>query len=83
MRLKDRDRLLVGVIYRSPSSTDEDNRKLLSVISEAVNMKTSHLLIFGDFNYPGINWDTQTTAAPGYEQAVSYTHLTLPTILRV
>ena len=70
--LKDNDKLLVGVVYRSPASTYNDNNKLLNVLTEAVHMKTSHVLIFGDFNYTGIDWDTQTSVASVNEQECLY-----------
>ena len=50
--------LLVGVVYRAPSSSNINNQKLLSIIGrlyELVNYFT-HLLIMGDFNFPTINW---------------------------
>ena len=45
--------LLVGVCYRSPSSTTEENMLLTKVIETAAN---NCALIFGDFNYPSIDW---------------------------
>ena len=29
--------------------------------TEMVNLKHSHVMIMGDFNYPDINWDTSTS----------------------
>ena len=46
--------LLVGVCYRSPSSTTEDNMQLTKVIETAAN---NCALIFGYFNYPSIDWE--------------------------
>ena len=51
LKLKDSDKLLIGVVYRSPASTYSDNKKLLTLLTEAVHMNTSHILISGDFNY--------------------------------
>jgi len=53
-------------------------------------MKTSHVLIFGDFNYPGIDWDTQTSVASVNEQefldyfrvSFLWQHVTQPTRFR-
>jgi hypothetical protein len=56
--LANADRLIVGVVYRSPSSGDIDNQNLNASIREAVDMKCSHVLVLGDFNYPEINWST-------------------------
>jgi hypothetical protein len=54
--------LLVGVCYRSPSSSDLNNDHLLQMVKRArefidrQNTKT-HLLLMGDFNYPQIDFD--------------------------
>ena len=47
-------------VYRSPSSTTENNINLNSLISEFSKLN-GHLLILGDFNYPTINWATLGT----------------------
>lgn len=55
--LKDKDRLLIGCIYRSPNGNDivdSDTRELLVKASETQN---THILIMGDFNYPEITWE--------------------------
>lgn len=70
IRINDKERLLVGVVYRSPSSTAEDNRKLISLINEMACMKHKSLLIMGDFNYPDIDWATLT--ADEGKQAVEF-----------
>jgi Endonuclease-reverse transcriptase len=54
--LKNHDKLLIGVFYRSPSSTDLDNTNLFTMITEMVNKQFSHLMIMGDFNLSGIDW---------------------------
>ena len=46
--------LLVEVCYRSSSSTMEENMQLTKVIETAAN---NCALIFGDFNYPSIDWE--------------------------
>jgi len=70
IRINNKERLLVGVVYRSPSSTEEDNRKLISLINEMACMKHKSLLIMGDFNYPDIDWATLT--ADEGRQAVEF-----------
>ena len=51
------DKLLVGVLYRTPSSSIDNNQSLLSIISNLhETVPFSHLLIMGDFNFPSINW---------------------------
>jgi hypothetical protein len=62
IKLNQTDRLLVGLVYRSPSNrTSEYNDKLCSLISEANSKGYSHILIMGDFNYPYIVWENWNT----------------------
>ena len=52
--------LLCGCIYRSKNDKDEminSLEELEKVLSAAVEMKKSHLIIAGDFNLKGINWE--------------------------
>ena len=42
-------------MYRSPSSTDENNDAINNLISEICNQHVGNNLIFGDFNYH-IDW---------------------------
>jgi hypothetical protein len=46
---------LIGVIYRSPNSTAENNTKLLEMLNEVAKSFQS-VVIMGDFNYPGLKW---------------------------
>ena len=63
IRLNNHDSLLVGLIYRSPSCQDEEgNSRLRELISEATSKGHTHLLLMGDFNYPGIDWDKWITS---------------------
>jgi len=54
------DTLLVGVIYHSPSSNDEQCLQLNSVLQQMITKCYSHVMIMGDFNYPDINWESQS-----------------------
>ena len=50
------DVLLVGLIYRSPNSTVENNEKIPQAICNLYSLqKFSHLLLVGDFNLPDID----------------------------
>ena len=49
--------ILVGVIYRSPSSSTDNDTRLMDLITEAIRNCKPHLLIMGDFNFPDINWE--------------------------
>ena len=52
---------LVGAIYRSDSGTNENNENLLNLLKEINEMKQSHKLIVGDFNYKDIDWESWST----------------------
>jgi len=53
----EKTKLLIGVCYRSPTSSDVNNNRLLSVLDRAVRevdcagTKKMHLLLMGDFNF--------------------------------
>ena len=55
------DKLLDTSVYRSPSSNRDECDKLDNLFREISNKQYSHILIMGDFNYPGINWTNLTT----------------------
>ena len=57
-------KLLVGLIYRSPSSSCLNNDALLNLIEAATEIiDISHVLIMGDINYPEIDFATNTVNA--------------------
>ena len=47
---------LIGCVYRSPSSTQENNVKLLQLLDNANLLNFDTILITGDFNYKEIDW---------------------------
>ena len=53
------DRLLVGVIYRSPNSPPDNNANLSSLIRGLDDIRKAHhrIPLVGDFNYPEIDWN--------------------------
>ena len=55
------ERFVLCCIYRSDSGSDDNNNQLNELIKEITNLKSSHLLITGDFNYRDINWPSLTT----------------------
>ena len=59
---QDKDCLLVGTVYRSPS-TAENDALVNGLLSHTCCMLEgrSHILIVGDFNHPEINWTTEST----------------------
>jgi len=68
IKLNQNDKLLVGIIYRSPSvKTFEYNNELCTLLTEAIKKGFSHILIMGDFNYPEINWESWNTKSDNTE----------------
>ena len=59
--LKRKDKLLLAFIYRSPSSDDVNNGNLNISLKKLCNMSYSHLLLFGDMNFPHIDWNNIST----------------------
>lgn len=87
------NQLLVGIVYRSPSSDDNMNNQFNCMITEAVARKTSHILLIGDCNYPEIIWsDHSSTATDGHpshdflssiQDCFLYQHIDQPTRFRL
>ena len=50
--------MLVSCMYRSPSSTTENNLSLVEAIKEIDKTQTPLKIIVGDFNYPRLDWNT-------------------------
>ena len=81
------DTMLVGVIYRSPGSSEANNENLNQTITEAVGLNHSHFLLMGDFNYPHIKWDSESTESNTVEDKFIenirdnflFQHITMPT----
>lgn len=64
------NRYLFGGIYRSPNSSGENTMRLLSLLDSLSKEKYTHKIILGDFNFPGINWESWTTA--GSEEHIEF-----------
>ena len=64
VRLLGNDTLLIGCIYRSPSSGMESNNQLSQLLDLVASSRPSHLLIAGDFNAPEVDWTAEVPRAP-------------------
>jgi len=51
--------ILVGCIYRSPNSSDENNSQLSQLLKAANTNKYTNVLILSDFNFPHVNWELE------------------------
>ncbi|XP_076454798.1 uncharacterized protein LOC143289637 [Babylonia areolata] len=58
-KLEDREELVIGLVYRSPNSSEENNDSLNKLLISVAEGKPSHLLVLGDFNFPEIDWDRE------------------------
>ncbi len=54
-------KLLVCCIYRSDSGSEGNNSDLLSLIKKLSSNNFDKLIIVGDFNLPGIDWESWTS----------------------
>ena len=62
VKLNNEDKLLIGLVYRSPNRNNDKNNMLQKQLSEAYNNNYPHILIMGDFNIPNIdleNWHSE------------------------
>ena len=75
INLNNNDKLLVGLIYRSPSEKDkEKNAKLNSLIQEACSKGYTHILMMGDFNYPDIDWNNYNSKGDRIDSSDGVAH---------
>ena len=63
LKLCGSDSLLIGCIYRSPSSDTKRSTECLCEILQKVTTSDSHLLICGDFNYSNIKWSSDSVSS--------------------
>ena len=57
-------------IYRSPNSVRDNTEQLNKLIQEIGDLKVSHKLLMGDFNYRDIDWINWSV--PGSETSPEY-----------
>jgi len=67
IKLQGRDKLLVGAIYRSPNSPQENNDAMMRHLKTSVERREfTHFVITGDFNLKSVDWETWSTVANDY-----------------
>ena len=81
--------IFIVTIYRSPSSTTENNTQLINLLYEKDNNKNQNKIIVGDFNIPNIDWlckGNETGYAEEFvyciENCYPHQHVTNPTRAR-
>ena len=55
--LADNDTLLCACMYRRGETDEKNNDTLRNILLELSSKQYSHLLVLGDFNFNGINWE--------------------------
>ena len=63
IKINKKDTLLFALLYRNGDFTDwhiENNNKFYSVVKHIASLKYSHIVLMGDMNFRGINWETIT-----------------------
>ena len=54
----DASKLLIGTIYRSPNSDPNNDAELFAFINTVSSLNNMQLILVGDFNFPGIDWNS-------------------------
>ena len=57
------EKILLGCIYRSPSSSVENNESLNKLLDQLPSVQHDHLVIVGDFNFKEIDWENKIVKA--------------------
>ena len=71
VKLENKARILVGCMYRSPSSSEDNNNHFMNQIIKASDVANQNrILIMGDFNINDINWEENE--AEGAIEALPY-----------
>ena len=60
--INNKDKVLIGGIYKSPNSTEENVQSLFCLLDHVNTVDFRRLLIIGDFNFPEIDWATWLTS---------------------
>jgi exonuclease III len=91
INLVDRDKLLLGCVYRSPNINAQNDEEINDTLKDAAAF-SSHVLIMGDFNHPELDW-LNTTSPMDHNHRASrfmeanrdsflYQHVNKPTHIR-
>jgi len=70
LKLRNKDRAIIALVYRSESEGEAMSQKLIELIEEITTQGYSHIAIIGDFNYRTINWETMSSSASGNQHKI-------------
>ena len=54
------ERFILGVLYRSPNCNVVENDKINTLVNRLFNDFKSSIILMGDFNFPEIDWSSET-----------------------
>ena len=72
LQLQNQDTLLIGCLYKSPNTNDENHQSLENLLRGISNRRESHKLLMGDFNFPEIDWESITTSVGEEHKATKF-----------
>ena len=72
IRLAGKDKMIVGVIYRSPNNTNPNNMLLAESLLKFTSMGHSHIIVMGDFNHPELDWIRDISLASNNHPATKF-----------
>ena len=56
VQLGSKEKLIIGCMYRSPNSDNNNNAQLCQLFSSLNPTASNQMLLMGDFNFPKVNW---------------------------
>ena len=59
--LEKEKKMIIGGIYRSPNNNNNNNKLLFETIYSTSQLNKDNILLMGDFNCSGINWEDFST----------------------
>ncbi len=62
--------LYLGVIYRSPNSSGDNNVQLCDLLTYMSNVNCGNLVVVGDFNYNSINWEVKAVESTSVSEVM-------------
>ena len=75
IEMKTKDKAInLGIVYRSPNSTEEENDKVRAQL-EYASQNLCNLIVTGDFNHPEIDWDNCHTTVQENHRASKFLFL--------
>jgi hypothetical protein len=72
LRISNHQEVLICSIYRSPNSDGENDNRINMLLHKLAASKFEFKIIFGDFNYPGIDWENMTNTRREIDKAFRF-----------